>query len=163
MPAVSDNRIMCPRDPASYRSWCRIVLPFCGTLCITVVSVAPIGAGHAGVAFAAQLSAIPSQSAMAGRQPQMHRVPAQAVISFLTLRTPERRAPVLGESPHDSFTSGGLALFAFAVIDPERMLEIAEFAGGLAVIAQRRAASLDGLIEHRMDCRDQPPGMVGRL
>ena len=43
------------------------------------------------------------------------------------------------------------------------MLEIAEFAGGLAMIAQRRAAGLDGLVQHRMDRRHQPPGMIGRF
>src|ERR1700683_4240957 len=83
--------------------------------------------------------------------------------SFLAFRAPECRAPVLGEPPHDSTTPGGLAFFAFAVVDLKRVLEIAEFAGGLAMIAQRRAAGLDGLIEHAVDCRNQPLGMVGGL
>src|ERR1700722_18474687 len=83
--------------------------------------------------------------------------------SFLAFRAPECRASVLGEPPHDSATSRGLAFFAFAVVDLKRVLEIAEFAGGLAMIAQRRAAGLDGLIEHAVNRRDQPPGMVGRL
>src|SRR5665213_2137066 len=81
---------------------------------------------------------------------------------FLAFRAPERRAPVLGESPHDSAAARGLAFFAFAVVDLKRVLEIAEFAGGLAMIAQRRAAGLDGLIEHAVNRRHQPLGMVGR-
>src|ERR1700692_1234864 len=117
MPAASDNRKPCPRDPASYRSWSRIVLHFCGTLCIRVVSVAQSSAGHGGVAFAAELLGIPSQSSMAGRQAQMHHAPAQAAISLLTLRTPERRASILGKTLDDSAATCGLALFAFAVVD----------------------------------------------
>src|ERR1700726_2153928 len=83
--------------------------------------------------------------------------------SFLTLRTPERRKTALGESSHHSFTPGRLAFFAFAVVDLKRMLEIAEFACGLAVIAQRRAAGLDGLIQHRVNRRNQTLGMIGRF
>src|SRR5665213_68427 len=50
---------------------------------------------------------------------------------FLALRAPEGRAPVLGESLDDAAAAGGLAFLAFAVVDLERMLEIAEFARGL--------------------------------
>src|SRR3954447_2130728 len=53
---------------------------------------------------------------------------------FLALRAPEGRAAVLDEAPHDAGAARGLALFAFAVVDLKRMLEIAEFARGLAVI-----------------------------
>src|SRR5229473_8146961 len=73
---------------------------------------------------------------------------------FLAFRAPECRAPVLGETPHDSATACGLAFLAFAVVDLKRVLEITEFACGLAMIPQRRATGLDGLIEHRMDRRD---------
>ena len=51
----------------------------------------------------------------------------------------------LTEAPDDAAATGGLALLAFPVIDLKGMLEIAELAGGLAMIAQRRAAGLDRL------------------
>src|ERR1700730_178775 len=82
-------------------------------------------------------------------------------LSLLAFRTPECRAPVLGEPPHDSNAACGLAFLAFAVVYPERVLEIAEFARGLAMVAQRRAAGLDGLVQHRVDRRDQLLGVVG--
>src|ERR1700683_4862648 len=84
-------------------------------------------------------------------------------MSFLAFRAPECRAPVLGEPPHDSTTPGGLAFFALAVVDLERMLEIAEFAGGLAMIARGRAAGLDGLIQNRVNRVDQTFGVIGRF
>ena len=59
------------------------------------------------------------------------------VPSLLALRAPEGRAPVLGEAPDDAAAARGLAFLAFAVVDLERMLEIAELARGLAMIAQR--------------------------
>src|ERR1700757_775172 len=43
------------------------------------------------------------------------------------------------------------------------MLEIAELARGLAMIAQARAAGLDRIVEHRMDRAYQPLGVIGRL
>src|SRR6266576_5403380 len=82
---------------------------------------------------------------------------------FLAFQAPEGRASVLGEPPHDSATPRGLAFLAFAVVDLKRVLEIAEFAFGLAMVAQRRAAGLDGLIEHRVDRRDQSFRMIGGL
>jgi hypothetical protein len=42
------------------------------------------------------------------------------------------------------------------VIDPEIVLEHAELAVGAAMVAQRRAAGLDGLVEHRLDRVNQP-------
>src|SRR5258708_1588024 len=83
--------------------------------------------------------------------------------SLLALRTPERRAPILGEPPHDAAAARGLAFFTLAVVDLERVLEIAEFAVGLAMLAKRCAAGLDRLIEHRMNSRPQPLGVIGRL
>ena len=47
------------------------------------------------------------------------------------------------------------ARLALAVIDAEVVLEIAELAVGAAVVAQRRAAGLDGVLEHRLDRVDQ--------
>src|SRR5450631_4235932 len=85
------------------------------------------------------------------------------VYSLLTLRAPERRAAVLGKAPNDAATPRGLAFLAFAVINLERVLEITEFAGGLAMVAQRRAAGLDRLIQHRVNGIDQAFGVIGRL
>src|SRR5512140_1789042 len=80
---------------------------------------------------------------------------------FLARRTIERRAPVL----HDAFD---LALAAgarppFAVIDPEIVLEVAERAVGAAVVAQRRAAGLDGVVERRLDGVDQRARTIVRF
>src|SRR4051794_21575239 len=84
-------------------------------------------------------------------------------ISPLAFRAPERRAAVLGEPPHDAAAAGAFACLALAVVDLERVLEIAEFAGGLAMIAQRGAAGFYGLIEHRVNCRHQMLRVVGRF
>ena len=88
---------------------------------------------------------------------------ANDVNSLLAFRAPEGRTPVLGEPLDDAAASGGLAFLAFAVIDLKRMLEIAEFARGLAMIAQRRAAGLDGLVEHGVNGGDQALGVIGRF
>ena len=71
--------------------------------------------------------------------------------SFLALRAPEGRASVLDETLYDAAATRGLAFLALAVIDLERMLEIAEFARGLAMIPQRRTAGLDRLVQHRRE------------
>ena len=83
--------------------------------------------------------------------------------SLLAFRTPEGGASILGKSPHKSLATCGLAFFAFAIVDLKRVLEITELAGGLAMIAQRRAAGRDGLVEHRVNSRDQTLRMIGRL
>src|SRR5262249_36550932 len=78
--------------------------------------------------------------------------------SLLALRTPERRAAVLGEAFHHAATA---ALLALAVVDQKRVLEIAEFARSLTVIAQRGAAGLDRLAQQGVDGVDQPFRVVG--
>src|SRR5450631_2512024 len=70
---------------------------------------------------------------------------------LLTLRAPEGGAAVLGKTLDDAPAARGLTFLAFTVVDLERMLEVAEFARSLAVVAQRGAAGLDRLIEHGMD------------
>src|SRR3954447_23300618 len=82
--------------------------------------------------------------------------------SPLALRAPEGRSSVLREPPHHAAAAGGDAGLAFAAVDLERVLEIAEFAGGLAVVAERRAAGGNGLVQHRMDRLDQADRVVGR-
>ena len=72
-------------------------------------------------------------------------------LSFLAPRTPEGRAAVLGESFDDAAAALSLAFLAFAVIDLEAVLEVAEFARGLAMIADRGAAGCDRLIEDIVD------------
>src|SRR5947207_6417529 len=57
-------------------------------------------------------------------------------LSFLAPRTPEGRAAVLGEPFDDAAAALGLAFLAFAVVDLERVLEIAELTRGLSMIAQ---------------------------
>lgn len=84
-------------------------------------------------------------------------------LSPLTLRAPKGRSSILHEALHDAGTAIGLAGFALAVIDLKRVLEIAQLSRGLAMVAQRRAAGLDGEIEHIMDGIDKMRGALGRL
>src|ERR1700759_225556 len=79
--------------------------------------------------------------------------------SLLALRTPEGRSAVLGEALHHAAAA---AFLAFAVVDQKRVLEIAELARGLAMVAQRRAAGLDRLVQHRVNGVDQPFCVIGR-
>src|SRR5436190_16625605 len=80
---------------------------------------------------------------------------------FLALRAPEGRAAVLVEAANGAAAAPGLALLALAVIDLERMLEITEFTRGLAMVAQRRTAGLDRLVQHRVNLVHQIPRMIG--
>src|SRR5216683_2833101 len=73
----------------------------------------------------------------------------------LTHWTQKRRPPVLHDPLNLATASRRNARFALAVIDAEMVLEIAKLAIGLAVIAQRRSAGLDGVVEHRLDGVDQ--------
>src|SRR5215467_2331873 len=83
--------------------------------------------------------------------------------SLLAGRAVERRASALHESPHGAGASRRHAALAFAVIDAEVMLEVAELTIGLTVVAQRRAAGLDRILKHRADRADQLLGaLVGR-
>src|SRR5579862_7746294 len=83
-------------------------------------------------------------------------------ISLLARRTIERRAPVLHDAPDGAWTTGRAALFAFAVVDTEAMLEHAEPAVGEFVIAQRRAAGFDRVVENNLDALDQAFGTFVR-
>src|SRR6185503_7377893 len=55
---------------------------------------------------------------------------------------------------HAAFTAQ-FAWLAFPAIDQEMVLEIAGIAGGLGVVAQRRAAGGDGILQDFPDCLDQ--------
>ena len=55
---------------------------------------------------------------------------------FLALRTPEGRAAILVEAANGAAAARRLAFFALAIVDLEGVLEIAEFARGLAMVAQ---------------------------
>src|SRR3954452_1972275 len=83
--------------------------------------------------------------------------------SLLALRAPEGRAAVLVEAAHRAAAARRLTFLAFAIVDLEGVLEIAKLAGSLAMIAQRRAAGLDRLVQHRVDFRHQPPRVIGGL
>src|SRR5437868_8776263 len=82
---------------------------------------------------------------------------------FLALWAPERGAPVLDEAPYDPTATRGLAFLALAVINLEPVLEIAELARGLSMIADRGTAGLDRLIEDVVDRTHEAPGVIGRL
>src|ERR1043165_7389109 len=70
---------------------------------------------------------------------------------FLTHRAEEGRARALHDAFDRALEFRRRAFLAGAIVDPERVLEIAEVAVGLAVIAQRRAAGLDRVVQHRLD------------
>src|SRR5689334_6498882 len=86
-----------------------------------------------------------------------------ALISLLALRAPERRTAVLVEAADGAAAARRPAFFALAVVDLERVLEVAKLARGLAMVAQRRAAGLDRLVQHRVDLFHQPPRVIGSL
>src|SRR5215204_5426727 len=81
----------------------------------------------------------------------------------LTARAVEGRAARLDEPPHGRAAALRRAALALAVVDAERMLEIAERAVRLRVVAQRRAAGLDGLAQHRADLLRQATGALARI
>src|SRR5215472_18154134 len=82
----------------------------------------------------------------------------EAPRSLLAFRAPEGRPPVLGEALDHAAAA---ACLAFAVIHQKVVLEIAELAIGLAMVAQRRAAGLDRLVQHGMDRIDQAACVTG--
>src|SRR5690348_6262654 len=75
--------------------------------------------------------------------------------SPLAARTIERGAAALDDAPDapgELYVAGApRARLAFAVVNGEAVLKIPEFAGGLAVVAQRRPAGGDRIGEHRDD------------
>src|SRR5580700_8113696 len=81
---------------------------------------------------------------------------------LLAARAIKRRAAVLHDALDCAAAAGRAAFFAFAVVDPEIMLEHAESAVGQLVIAQRRAAGFDGVVEHALDALDQTRGALVR-
>src|SRR3569623_2105529 len=81
--------------------------------------------------------------------------------SLLTSRAPEGGAPVLSEPLHGATTAARPARLALAIVDLKRVLEIAELARGLAMVAQRRAARLNRGVQHGADRNNEPHGMVG--
>src|SRR5689334_25396286 len=82
---------------------------------------------------------------------------------LLALRAPEGRAAVLVEAADGAAAALGLALLALAIVDLEGVLEVAQFAGGLAMVAQRRTAGIDCLVQHRVDFFHQPSRMISSI
>src|SRR5215475_6989096 len=81
----------------------------------------------------------------------------------LAHRTEERRATSLHHTLDGAAAARRHAMLAFAVVDAKIMLEHAKLAVGLLMIPQRGAASLDGILQHRLDRLHQPLGaLVGR-
>src|SRR5262249_41038126 len=81
---------------------------------------------------------------------------------LLAHRAEEGRAAVLGEAPDATGAAAGRTSLALAVVDPEIVLEHAELAVGALVVAQRRAASRDRVVERRFDGVDQRRGALVR-
>ena len=87
----------------------------------------------------------------------LRRSPTSAGL-FLADRAEEGGASVLHDAAHGAVAARRRAGLTLAVVDPEMMLEIAEIAVGAAVIAQRRTAGLDGVVEHGLDGIDESVG-----
>src|SRR5215217_5837228 len=81
----------------------------------------------------------------------------------LAARAVEGRAARLDEPPHGRAAALGRAALALAVVDPEAVLEIAERAVRLRVVAQRRATGLDRLAQDGADLLRQAMGALARL
>lgn len=64
-----------------------------------------------------------------------------------------------GDGPGAAGRGAGLTL---AVVDAESMLEVAQFAAGLAVVAQGRSAGFDGFGQHLADDRHKAGAAFGR-
>src|SRR4051812_42409208 len=71
--------------------------------------------------------------------------------SLLADRTEKRRARALYDALDRPLAFRRGALLTGAIVDAEGMLEIAEIAIGLPMIAQRRATCLDRVVQHRLD------------
>src|SRR5581483_3541495 len=84
------------------------------------------------------------------------------LILLLTRRTKKRRPPVLHDALDGAAAARRAARLAFAVVNAEVMLKHAEPAVGQLVVAQRRAAVLDGVVERALDGVDQPLGALVR-
>src|SRR4051794_20485826 len=69
--------------------------------------------------------------------------------SLLTHRTEKRAPRPLHDAPDRALAARRYAFLTGAVVDPEIVLEIAELAVGAAMIAQRRAAGADRIVEDR--------------
>src|SRR5262249_30207511 len=83
--------------------------------------------------------------------------------SLLAHRAKERRAAALPDALDGAVAAARDARLALAVVDPEIVLEQPDLAVGAAMIAERRAAGLDRILEHRLDRVDQPlRALVGR-
>src|SRR5690348_5346737 len=80
---------------------------------------------------------------------------ASSASLFLANRAEEGRASGLDDAANRAAAAARRARPSGAVVDAEIVLEIAELAIGAAMIAQRRAAGLDGVVEHVADGRDQ--------
>src|SRR3974390_1532458 len=79
--------------------------------------------------------------------------------SFLAHRTIEGRAAILDDALDRTPAARRPAWFAGARVNADVVLKHAELAIGEPVIAQRRAAVLDRLRQHRLDAVDQPRGV----
>ena len=75
---------------------------------------------------------------------------------FLTRRAEERRSSALHDPPDRSAAARGRTGVARAVVGAEAVLESAEIAVGVTVVAQRGAAGRDRLLQHRLDGRRKP-------
>src|SRR5580698_2614679 len=73
---------------------------------------------------------------------------ASLALAYWTI---EGRAPSLGDPLDNPATAFPHAGQPFTIVDLEDMLKVAQFPGGLSVIAQSRAASFDGFLKHGAD------------
>src|SRR5579859_8278911 len=86
---------------------------------------------------------------------------ACSFLSALALGAEKGRAAGLHDAAHALGAGAPRAGLAFAPIDRPAVLEIAEFAVRLHIVAQRRAAGRDRLLEHLADRRGEALGARG--
>src|SRR6056297_2859473 len=80
----------------------------------------------------------------------------------LTTRAVEARPARLDDAAHLARAAGSAAGGAFAAVNVETVLKITKFAIGPAEVAQRGAAGLDGLNQHRPHPFGEPGHARGR-
>src|ERR1700690_921429 len=91
----------------------------------------------------------------------MRRAPLETPLLLADGAVEGRTAGLGDPADHPAAARSGAGR-AFAVVDRERVLEIAEGAIRLAVIAQSRAPRLDRLLKDRVDRLRQCDGGAGR-
>src|SRR5713101_7972765 len=101
---------------------------------------------------------IPSHALSPGREGDAAGASASCIPLALSLRTEVGRSSGLNDAAHAAAAIAIGTRIAFVAIYRPAMLEIAELAISLNVVAERGSAGLDGLGQNRSNSRDEPVG-----